>query len=73
MPQLRSLTFRHLDSLIAIQKEIINKEKVAEWCYISNGTGLYSDYELFFNVEVSESWFLFLQPLFYLCPRESEK
>lgn len=50
MPWLRSLTFRHLDSLIAIQKEIINKEKVAEQCYISNGTGLYSDYELFFNV-----------------------
>jgi len=50
MPQLRSLTFRHLASLIAIQKEIINKGKVAEWCCISNATGLYSDYELFFNV-----------------------
>lgn len=31
-------------------KEIINKEKVAEWCYISNGTELYSAYELFSNV-----------------------
>lgn len=50
MPQLRSLTFKHLDPLIAIQKEIINKEKVAEWCYTSSGTGLYSDYELFSEV-----------------------
>ena len=73
MPQLRSLTFRHLDSLIAIQKEIINKEKVAEWCYISHGTELYSDYELFFNVEVSESWILFVQSSFHLFPSESEK
>lgn len=50
MPQLGFLTFRHLGSPIAIQKEIINKEKVAEWCYICYGTGLYSDYELFSNV-----------------------
>lgn len=39
MPQLRFLTFRHLGSQIAIQKEIINKE-VAEWCYIFNNLGV---------------------------------